>query len=397
MSRGGRVRSSGFHLGISGTFLDQPMVGSGQYTRNLLRELLRIHDGAVTVFCPTRSSYIAAEELIATEAKEAEADMVLVGSLLGGAPGKVWFELLGLPGAAAKARVEVLHVPYLGPPLGGAMPVVVTVHDLIPVVVPRHRGSLLTQAYTGLACRGVMRARLVMADSAHTKRDIMDYLKLPPQRIRVIHLAADSRYQPVTDEAELERVRQSYGLDKPFVFYVGGLEWRKNVPALIQAFAEAPEPWRLVIVGEPFHGRGQLFPNLIAEAREVGVVQRVRFLGHVPAEDLPTLHSLAGLFVYPALYEGFGLSPLEAMACGAPVLCSNRTSLPEVVGDAAALFDPGDPDDLPDQLIELLRDQTTRRKLGEQGLARARTFSWRRTARETYAVYRDSLPGKEIA
>jgi glycosyltransferase involved in cell wall biosynthesis len=200
----------------------------------------------------------------------------------------------------------------------------------------------------------------------------------------------------VTDEAELERVRQSYSLDRPFVFYVGGLEWRKNVPALIHAFAEVPEPWRLAIAGEPFHGRGRLFPNLIAEAREAGIVERVRFLGYVPAGDLPALHSLAGLFVYPALYEGFGLGPLEAMACGAPVLCSDRTSLPEVVGDAAELFDPTDPDDLPERLVELLRDEGARRALARQGLAHARTFSWRRTARETYAVYRDALSSRGL-
>jgi glycosyltransferase involved in cell wall biosynthesis len=372
------------------------MVGSGQYSRNLLRELLRIHRGALTVFCPTRSSYVAAEELLALASNQIDAERVFVASLLGGGAGKAWYEFVGLPGAAQKARVDVLHVPYLGPPLGASVPVVVTVHDLIPVVVPRHRGSWLTQAYTGLACRGVTRARLVVADSAYTKRDILAYLKLPSARVRVVHLAADSHYQPVTDEARQSSVREQYALDRPFVFYVGGLEWRKNVPALIHAFAEAPEPWRLVIVGEPFHGRGKLIPNLIAEAREAGVLERTRFLGRVPAEDLPALYSLAGLFVYPALYEGFGLPPLEAMACGAPVLCSNRTSLPEVVGHAAALFDPTDPDDLPDQLVALLGSERERQEIAREGLAHARTFSWRRTARETYAVYRDALSGREF-
>src|SRR3990172_104766 len=207
MSRasGARGGSAGFHLGLSGAFLDQPMVGSGQYVRNLLRELLKIHRGRLTVFCPTRSSYVAADELLA-----------------------------------------------------GAGRGVGRVHDLIPVVVPAHRGSLLTQAYTGLACAGVRRARLIIADSAYSKRDILDYLKIPPERIRVIHLAAESRYQPVADESELERVRQRYDLNAPFVFYVGGLERRKNVPALIDAFAEAPPPWRLAIGGEPYRGRGRL-------------------------------------------------------------------------------------------------------------------------------------------
>jgi len=393
-ARGAHGGSAGFHLGLSGAFLDQPMVGSGQYVRNLLRELLKIHRGRLTVFCPTRSSYVAADELLAGAGRDVEGGRIFVPSLLGGALGKVWFELFGLPGAAGKARCDVLHVPYLGPPLGASSPVVVTVHDLIPVVVPAHRGSLLTQAYTGLACAGVRRARLIIADSAYSKRDILDYLKIPPERIRVIHLAAESRYQPVADESELERVRQRYDLNAPFVFYVGGLERRKNVPALIDAFAEAPPPWRLVIAGEPYRGRGRLFSDLVAEAREAGIAERVRFLGRVPVEDLPALHSLAGLFVYPSLYEGFGLGPLEAMACGAPVLCSNRTSLPEVVGDAAALFDPGDPDDLPDQLVHLLKDEAARRQMARQCLARARSFSWRRTARETYAVYREALSAR---
>lgn len=306
---------------------------------------------------------------------------------------KLYFEQISLPGGTARAA-DVLHYPYWAAPLRSALPTVVTVHDLIPLLLKPYRGSLLARAYTALVTAAARRATMLIVDSVSSQKDVIAHLRVPPERIRVIYLAASKAFQPASHAGVPAAVCQKYGLDAPFVFYVGGLDRRKNVQRLIAAYAKAspslPCGHLLAIAGD-VHRRGALFPDLPVVAHDLGIGHAVRFLGVVPDDDLPALYQAASAVAFPSSYEGFGLSPLEALACAAPVLCSDATSLPEVVGDAAVILDPHDEQAWAAALVRVLNDDGLRAELRRRGPRQAARFSWRATAEETAAVYYEAV------
>jgi glycosyltransferase involved in cell wall biosynthesis len=243
-----------------------------------------------------------------------------------------------------------------------------------------------SRRYYGQIRRAVTRADAILAISQSTKNDLVDLLNVPSSKITVTHLAADPACRPVTEAARLEAVRHNYGLPDGYLLFVGTLEPRKDLPTLLRAFASlgpAAKDICLVLAGRP----GWLYEQVYDLARTLKLGDRVRFLGAVPADDLPTLYSGARLFVLPSLYEGFGMPVLEAMACGAPVVCANTSSLPEIAGDAALLVPPGDEAALAQAMATILSDGDLRRQLTQRGFARAARFSWEATARQTLAVY----------
>jgi glycosyltransferase involved in cell wall biosynthesis len=236
---------------------------------------------------------------------------------------------------------------------------------------------------------------MIITVSQHAKQDIIDALKLPAERIRVIYEAAGEEYQPVTDLERLAEARRRYEMGERYVFYLGGLDQRKNVPQLVQAFAQVYKQigdpdLRLLIAGNPDKQKGPFFPDPRPVAAELGVTEQIKY-HFIAEEDKATMYSGASLFVFPSLYEGFGLPPLEAMGCGAPVVCSNRTSLPEVVGDAALSVDPDDTQALVEAMSRVLTNSDLRADLRARSLKRARQFSWQKTASETIAVYEEVL------
>ena len=246
-----------------------------------------------------------------------------------------------------------------------------------------------------LVARAARNATLIITVSQHARQDMMDALHLPAERICVTYEAAGDQYRPITDPAALSRARARYGVDKRYIFYLGGLDQRKNVPQLVRAFAhlykQLDQPdLQLLISGNPDKQKGPLFPDPRPVAAELGVSGQVicRF---IEDEDKPAMYSGASLFVFPSLYEGFGLDPLEAMSCGAPVVCSNRTSLPEVVGDAALSVDPEDTQALVEAMRSVLSDTSLAIDLRARSLLRAAQFSWRKTATETLAAYQEAL------
>jgi glycosyltransferase involved in cell wall biosynthesis len=266
----------------------------------------------------------------------------------------------------------------------------VTAHDLIPLVLPEYRGSPLVRAYMQLQVVTVRRARLILTDSNASRHDVVNVLDVPRQKVRVIPLAADRRYRPAPP-AEVAAVRAKLRLPERFVLYNGGLDVRKNVTRLLLAYARArashgvTEP--LAITGNPDQ-RGALFPPLRPLVEQLGLERHVRFVGFA-RDEIVALYSGCSLFVYPSRYEGFGLPVLEAMACGAPVACSNASSLPEVAGDAAILFDPDDEAQMAEAIANGLADT----ELGDKGKARAAEFTWEKTAAATLQAYRDALVG----
>jgi glycosyltransferase involved in cell wall biosynthesis len=271
----------------------------------------------------------------------------------------------------------------------------VTIHDVIPLRLPLYRLEAKVKAYMQLVSGAAHHATMIITVSRHAKQDIIDALKLPAERIRVTYEAAGEEYRPVTDPSVLSAVRARYGLSERYILYLGGLDQRKNVPQLVRAFAHlftkiGDPALQLLIAGNPDKQSGALFPDPRPVAADLGMSGQITYR-FIEEQDKPAIYSGASLFVFPSLYEGFGLTPLEAMSCGTPVVCSNRTSLPEVVGDAAITIDPDNLKEMVDAMYRVLTDTTLSADLRARSLQRAAQFSWEKTATETLSVYEETF------
>lgn len=370
-------------VAISGMFWSQPFTGSGQYLRGLLEGLMRVapeHEYLVLV--PTGTARAGDDP-----------QLVRVPTPFDGrnaSLAKVWFEQVGVPQAAARLRADLLHIPYAAPPLHAALPVVATVHDIIWRVLPEYRGGPAVQGYFALVAQAIRRATHILADSEHSRRDIIAHLGCAPARVSTVLLAAREEFRPLDQPAAATYVAERYGLCGPFIYYVGSREARKNLGVLVRAFAQLRRsggpPATLVLAGKAGGTDPQLFPDLDSLIDALDLRATVRVID-ASREDNPRLYTAATLLAYPSRYEGFGLQPLEAMACGTPVVASNASSLPEVVGDAALLVPPDDPPAWTAALWRVLADPALRAALRVRGLARAATFSYDRVATETAAIY----------
>jgi glycosyltransferase involved in cell wall biosynthesis len=312
----------------------------------------------------------------------------VLGRGTSGALAKFVWEQHGVLRAARAAGVQAIHVPYFGPPLRAPLPLIVTVHDLIMLALPEHRGPLAYRVYTRLALAGARRADLVLADSEATRRDLERFGGISPERVVVVPLGHDERLAELASAAELAAYRAARQLPGRFILYLGGFDARKNVPLLLRAAARAGD-WPVVIAGEPPPPRPPLYPDLRPAAAALG--ERLIWLGRVPETDKRLLYQAATVFCYPSRYEGFGLPVLEAMAAGTPVVAANATSVTEVAGDACELVPPDDEEALAAALTRLMTDDGRRADLRQRGRERARCFTWERTARETAAAYQRAL------
>lgn len=297
-----------------------------------------------------------------------------------------WEQLLQ-PSVARRAALDLIHgLAFVGP-IGSACPFVVTVHDLSFLFYPgsfRVVNRLYLRLFTRLS---MQRARRVVAVSASTRRDVVRYYGVAAEKVDVVYNGVDPAFQPLPgDPVAAFRARQ--GLPERFILFVGTLEPRKNIVRLIRAYAQLPTGRPpLVLAG----GKGWFYDDVFRLVEELGLSAEVHFAGYVPADDLPWWYNAAELFVYPSLYEGFGLPPLEAMACGTPVVASTSSSLPEVVGDAGVLVDPADTAGLTAAMHTALTDAGLRAWLKSAGPRQASRFSWQATARETAGTYRRAL------
>lgn len=292
-------------------------------------------------------------------------------------------------------RQDLFHATdFVLPPTSHRTRTLLTVHDLSFVRDPDSTTPALRRYLNDVVPRSVTRANHVLADSQATKDDLIELYSAPPDRITVLYSGVDPRFSPKKQRGEEERIRRRYKLGhQPFILGLGTLHPRKNYSRLISAFAQIADVSRrldgrpinhsLVIVGK----QGWLFDSIIADAARLGVRTRVKFPGYADDEDLPALYRTAELFVFPSLYEGFGLPPLEAMACGTPVITSNVSSLPEVVGDAGLTIDPTDIYALANAMSRALQDTQLRQQMIERGLGRAAEFTWARAARQLRQVY----------
>lgn len=301
---------------------------------------------------------------------------------------RLWYRLrLPLPVQWISGRLDLFHSPdFVLPPVSGRIPTLLTVHDLSFVHYPHTFPAVLVRYLNRVVPWSIRRATHVLADSAATKQDLLDVWRVPPEKVTVLYSGVDARFQPVSDEAAKTAVRRRYNLgEAPYVLTVGTVQPRKNYQMLVQAFRPVAQhlPHNLYIAG----GKGWLYEEMLAEVQRQGLDGRVRFIGFVADEDLPALYSAADLFVFPSLYEGFGLPLLEAMACGVPVVTSDASSLPEVVGDAAVMLSPQDTAVWSEAMQALLVDALRRQALAARGLQQARRFTWQRAATQLLALY----------
>jgi glycosyltransferase involved in cell wall biosynthesis len=351
--------------------------GIGHYTDALAEALARIHtDHQFTLLSPFDFAFPV------TPATPPNLNKVYF-------PVRSIFRRWWLVGASALMQIspyDVFHGTNYCIPVFAPCPTVVTVHDL----------SLFRRSQThedDNVRRGkrripimIRRATRIIAPSEWTRREILEHFRIDPERVRMIPEAARKEMRPLTNE-ESAAVRLKHGLDSPYLLFVGTIEPRKNLLVLLRAYDEllrtTPHRPKLILCG----GGGWKNDEVYRLVEELKLGDMVRFLGYVVDEDLPALYSAAECFIYPSLYEGFGLPPLEAMACGTPVITSNASSLPEVVGESGLLHDPEDHRGLTARIAEVLGERGAAEHLRERGLERARLFSWERAARETQALY----------
>ena len=368
-------------IGIDYTAAVRQGGGIGRYTRELVAALLRLE---------TQNHYATFAAVGGLKDRDWRSEIENLQSLISDLQfravpltddwlHRLWQRLrLPIPVEVFTGPLDVFYSPdFVLPPTLHATRTLLTVHDLSFLHYPDAFVPSLREYLERVVPRSVARADRVLADSKSTRDDLVAYFGTPPEKVEVLYSGVDSRFRSEKAPGEEERLKTKYGIEAPYVLSVGTLQPRKNYVRLIKAFAKLPlANLQLVIAG----GQGWLYEEIFVEAEKHG--DRVRVLGFVDDANLPALYRGAELFAFPSLYEGFGIPPLEAMACGVPVVCSNTSSLPEVAGDAALKVDPLDTDGLTEAMVQALKDANLRREMTDKGLAQAARFTWAVAARQ---------------
>ena len=366
-----------------GLIADRIGLGTGgleTYERGLIQGLMRLdHQNHYQIFCRFREAW---GSLASFPGNFAFTPVC---------PQSTWLRfILGLPLSLRQARLDLVHVCF-APPLISPGHTVITVHDLYPFHYHNSMPHSIALRLRFLLTRAIKSSARIIAVSEVTKQDLVKIFGIEQQRISVIHLGVDAHYQPGIGWRRIESVSRRYGLPENYLLYVGRVDPRKNLSKLFEACRILKEgrklSHKLVVVGkiEPW-GKGSL-----ALVRQWGLEKDIILPGYVAAADLPAIYSGAAAFVFPSLFEGFGFPPLEAMACGVPVIASQIPAHIEMLGEAAMFFDPNDAEGLASTINRVLKDDDLREELRAKGLSRATSFTWEKTARRTLEVYRSVI------
>lgn len=375
------------HVAINGYFWNQPFTGSGQYTRQLVTHLQRfVSDVRLTLVYPASGG-------VPQDVPPGIATLPI--SAAPGHLGKVRFEQRQFPRAASEIGADLAHVPYWGNALRSPVPQIVTIHDLTTLLVPEYRRTVPARAYLALVSAAARGADHIITDSFASKLDIVDHLGIAEEAITAIYLAASAQHKPGENSLVDMGVLRHYDLPAFYVLYLGGYALHKNVTTLLLAYSYVAqalgEEYPLVLAGAKPDTVSPSFPDYDGYIQRLGLGKHVRWIGRVNEEDKPVLYRNAETFVFPSRYEGFGLGPLEAMACGTPVVTTSSASLPEVVGGAAFTVDADDAREMAGAIIATVIQDNLRAELRQKGLQQAALFSWEKTATETALVYDDVL------
>ncbi len=380
------------HIAIDYTPAVRQRAGIGRYTRGLVHALAELdRTNRYTLFCVGQGS------------EDAPARQPRLPGHEDGWPANFTFKVTNLPARWLTAGwhklklplhverlagdCDIFHSPdFTLPPLRSAAGVV-TIHDLSFLRLPEFADPGLREYLSKSVPDSVARARRVLADSENTRLDLMELLNVPADKISVVTPGVGPEFRPVRDTVQLNEVRERYHLPQWFILFVGTIEPRKNLARLISAYGQLRRqtglPHALVLAGS----QGWLSQGIYDQAAKEGLTEHVLFPGFVADEDLPALYTLADLLTFPSLYEGFGIPPLEAMACGTPVVASNNSSLPEATGSAALLVDAEDMEGLADAMARVLGDAALRARLSDLGRAQAARFTWRSAAETLLHAY----------
>ena len=351
--------------------------GIGTYIRNLLKQLARLdRESEYVLLCQERDASVAptlGENFRAIPDRSRPYSMR---------------EQISLPWSLRREQVDVFHAPhYVLPPLIRSRSVV-TIHDCIHLMFPEYLPNRLALAYARASIWTATRvATRILTVSEASKRDILRYFDVPASKITVIYNGIDDRFRVQPTDEEMMRVSERYQLQGDFILYAGNVKPHKNLERLIDAFhllrQSGLDHLTLVVIGDDI----SKYAELRRAVHRYNLHKHVRFLGYMPDDALAVLYRRAAVFVFPSLYEGFGLPPLEAMASGAPVVTSNVSSLPEVVGGAAVLVDPRDAQSIADGLARVLTDSGLRADLRARGFVRAAEFSWEHAVQQILSIY----------
>jgi glycosyltransferase involved in cell wall biosynthesis len=351
--------------------------GIGTYSRNILQEFADAGIETV-VFC---------EDRVKNTIPLADSFTLVSANMDPPAPaGRKAFRAL-----VRDSRVDLLHVPSPFAPSPCPVPLVSTIHDIAPFLYPSTLSTRLRLRYKRQFRRTVDESRRIITVSQITYSALGVYAGVDQTKARVIHNGVSKRFLPETDAKVLLAARNRHSLPERYVFWVGDFRPEKNLSFLIQAWSrlrdQMPDLPTLVLAGEK---RGD-YHKIKDEVGKLDLTGNVLFSGFIPDDDLPAVYSAASVFVFPSLYEGFGLPPLEAMACGTPCVVSNSSSLPEVTGSAALLFNPTSSEGFADCMVKVLTQPELSASLREAGLRQAALYSWKRAAEETLQVYSEAL------
>jgi glycosyltransferase involved in cell wall biosynthesis len=372
------------HIAINAWFWEQLFTGSGQYVRCLVGALRKIAPAIkITLVAPHES----------LSQVPAGVDVLAIPASMGDV-GKVRFEQISFPNAVKKLGAHVAHVPYWGAPLSSPAPLIVTVHDVIPLSMPVYQGGLKARLYFSLVTATAQGAGHIITDSDFSKQEILRHIKIPADKVTAIPLATEEHFHPRLGRENDEAIRRKYNLpEEGYALYMGGFDIRKNVLALIAAYSyvgpSLGDQYPLIITGKAPEAWGTpRFPDVPAAiSARPELAQWIRLIGPVDEADKVSVYRMARVFAFPSIYEGFGLGPLEAMATGTPVVAANASCVPELVGDAAYLVPSEDIRAMAGALIAVMIQDDLHASLSNSGLARASQYSWERTARETLAIY----------
>ena len=351
--------------------------GIGTYIRNLLRELARIDQATdYVLFCRPQDTGVAATLGPNFRCASDRSGHYSIG------------EQITVPMAVRRERLDLFHAPHYVLPALTPVRSVVTIHDCIHLMFPEYLRNRLAYAYAHAAMwTAAHKSDRIFTVSEQSKRDILKFFRVAPEKIVVTPNAIDDRFSIPPSEEHVIQTRERYQLSHAYLLYVGNIKPHKNLERLVEAFHMVREQGRpeleLVIIGDEI----SKLQSLRRAVHKHQLHRYVRFLGFVPDKTLAVLYRLASVFVFPSLYEGFGLPPLEAMASGTPVVTSNVSSLPEVVGDAAVLVDPYKAEAIADGILQVLRSTHLREELKERGFERVKVFSWQRSIARVREVY----------
>jgi glycosyltransferase involved in cell wall biosynthesis len=367
-------------IGIVTDFVDGNLGGIGTYTHNLVQQLNEIDKS---------NKYY----LVHGESKDIQIyktnEEIFVKKYFFRGSGYIWRYFSAPLKLKSMKQLDIVHDTYEIGTLSFKAPFkkIITVHDLSPFLFPDTFSSRAVLLHKLLFSKTLQSVDKIITVSECSKRDLVTYFNVPEDKIKVIFNGVDTKFKPLNKD-EVNEFLKKYNLNFPFILFVGTLEPRKNLPALFKAYYQLKNKninHKLVIAGK----KGWKYQDIFETVNKLNLNNDIIFTDYIPENDLPALYNAADVFVYPSIYEGFGLPPLEAMACGTPVVTSNISSLPEVVGNAGITVDPKDIDMLATALYEALTNDSLMKEMTKKGLERAKLFSWKSCAVETLKVYEE--------